>query len=224
MKSIKLLIILISILFLNNCAHEVNIQPVVAMDQVIDYDGVVTSQMKHAVSLSHYDTLDMTRGKTLFMMIIENCGEKPLYIDNDNISIIFEGGTGEWASKKINLQLSSDFARFIQEQINRKDIMFFETIEPLGESDFSENQLALYGSQLKMAIMKSELLQEQERQFRYAQPRFIMKPFIIMPDNSITTVLVSDTEEIKKDVEGNFIITVSIDGEDHNFTFARILL
>ena len=51
----------------------------------------------------------------------------------------------------------------------------------------------------------------------------VLKEQIINPGKNIDTLVACDTHDMENFMEGSFKITVTIDGEKHNFTFARKL-
>ena len=232
MKSAKLFLLFLSILILNSCAHKVKIDAVVAPDQMIDDQGVVTSEMKHVVSLSYYDKFGMFDGKTMFMIIVENYGTKPIDISNDNISVMFEGNSKDWASKEVNLETPFEVMRDVQkEMMNRARRMSsrrnsdFSDITSGSSGGGSGGGGGSTGISQSLQMESMQIRQDRMRQMRtqsfYSLPRIIIKPQIIMPNDSISGIFVCDTSEMKKKLQGNFKITVTIDGEEHRFTFTR---
>jgi hypothetical protein len=66
-----------------------------------------------------------------------------------------------------------------------------------------------------------ESMRRQNEIFQEMLPRFILKKQVIMPGNSYTGIVICDTHDINTATEGNFHVSVSIDGEEHKFAFYR---
>ena len=206
------------LLILNGCAYKTEITAVPSRDQVTDHKGFVTSELKHAVSISRYYNFEMLkvvgRYKPMFMIIIENCGGKPIHISRNNISVLFEGNSKEWASKKMDLLSASDIlhiqmAGFFGEQVKAAHKNSATRAESLDTT---------------MKKLESEVSASRQAQRQYSIPKIILEHEKIMPGKSITAIFLFDIEKMGDRLEGNFTITVSIDGEDHVFTFRRRLI
>ena len=237
MKSAKLFLLFLSVIILNNCSHhKVKIDAVAAPDQMTDYEGVVTSEKKHAVSLAYYD-LGMLNDKTKFMIIVENYGDKPIDFSTDNISVMFEGNSIDWSSKKIEIQSPSDVMKEIQRGIRmltnmnkRYDRHAQDNFKILEFRQEQEQDI----ERVNRAIIKwkREVHEEmntvvlgdiatKKAQSYYAIPRVIIQPQIIMPNESMSGFFVCDTGKMKNRVKGNFIISVRVGDEEHKFIFSR---
>ena len=57
-----------------------------------------------------------------------------------------------------------------------------------------------------------------------AMRELILKPQLIAPHKSIMGIVACDTREIPEDMEGNFLVVLSIDGEEYEFTFSRSVI
>lgn len=267
MKSAKLFLIFLSIIILNNCSHhEVKIDAVAAPDQMTDYEGVVTSEKKHSVSLAYTDNFKkMLNNKTMFMIIVENYGDKPIAVSKNNISVMFEGDSVDWSSKKIELETIPDVMKNVQRQIRARNTQIQRGRGSQGFGDVltgnpgssvnrvtRENNIdianavakesraagvpmndirssfrdTLRGNQelaREIKKMRQDRMDIMKAQSFYAIPRIMLRPQVIMPNQSVSGIFVCDTSEMKNDVEGDFKITVTIDDEEHKFTFTRRL-
>ncbi len=217
MKQIKTIIISLSILCLYNCTR-IEIVPVASSDQVIDHNGVITSQYKNSVSVSYYKNIHKLGHLTLFLIIVENYGDKPLNFSNDNITVIFNGNNKEWASKKINLLGVSEvlFERVWEEskthqQYWDEDSIIITGRHPSGDVKAPYSERTEYVTNERIEHMKNSI------------PRIMPINQNIMPYHSASGVIVCETTDMKDNLEGNFLITVLIDDEKHNFTFTRKL-
>jgi hypothetical protein len=56
----------------------------------------------------------MAKDQTIFMVTIQNGGEAPINVSNNNISVIFEGESKDWASKRIKIQSIDDFIKDLE--------------------------------------------------------------------------------------------------------------
>lgn len=57
--------------------------------------------------------------------------------------------------------------------------------------------------------------------FKSLGPEIILKPQRIMPGSSFSSIVVCDTGAMTSRIKGIFKIVVSIDNEEHQFTFTR---
>ena len=115
MKANIIYMLIATILFLHGCAQtQVTKMKAVTRtsDQKTAYDGTVTSQKKHFVSISPYKSLDgaivnfdLSRFKTIFMLAIENGGNAPIHIGYDNISVAFQDNSEDSMEHKVDIQL-----------------------------------------------------------------------------------------------------------------------
>ncbi|MFC1840937.1 hypothetical protein ACFL1N_15275 [Thermodesulfobacteriota bacterium] len=48
------------------------------------------------------------------MIIVENYGDKPVSVNNENISVMFEGNSIDWSSKNINLETVFDVMKDVR--------------------------------------------------------------------------------------------------------------
>ena len=230
MKSVKMFLLLLSVIILNNCAHEVKIEAVASPDQMVDYKGIVTSEMKHAVSLAYYD-LGILNDKAKFMIIVENYGDKPIDFSNDNIQVMFEGNTVDWSSKKIEIETPFDVMKDIQKGfMNRRRMIqrgstasdFTGVLSRGGEDRTGVWALqSMKQAQKIMMGMNINDIKTLRAQGYYALPRVVIRPQIIMPNESISGIFVCDTSKMKNKLKGNFIISVRVDDENHKFIFSR---
>ena len=230
MKVKILLILMGSFLFLQNCATSPTIKmaAVATPDQKTGYDGTITSQKKHFVALSPYTKLnsaipnfDLSKYKTLFMMSFQNCGKEPFNITFDNITVIFESNDKELALKRINIQALDDFMNDLEEEYNdnEKEYIYSTLYEIYLQS------LSGFLNMGKIEDLKNDIkaMRWQNEMLRDMLPGVVMKPQITMPGGSYSGIVVCDTRAIDSKIEGNFKVVVSVDGEEHKFTFKRVL-
>lgn len=231
-----ILLFFLFILLCQSCAHKIKINAIPASDQVVDNKGFVTSELTQVVSLSYYDSTRIPDDKIMFTIILENCGEKPVQISNDNISVFFKGNKSGWTPKKITLLSPSEFTNEIVSRYTKKPKFINYTTTPHPDSPKITGggfdgfpELTKFSEELKkghdssvdsISNIKNDKLKSDREQLKYSLQRIILKPQIIMPDDSITSVFAFGTNEIGKSA-GKFIITVLIDGEEHKFTFSR---
>lgn len=234
MKIKILFVLMMSILFLQNCAPTVKIASVVSSGQKRGHDDSITSEKKHVVSLYHYTKIRMAEDQTIFMVTIQNGGEAPINVSNDNITVIFEGESKDWASKRIKIQSIHDFIKdlernYMDDELRRIDKIIrktYDTLEQMAEWEgWSEDEavakgivkkyeLEFYRSLDKIQRMRKEIAQVKDSVYE-----IMMKPQVIMPDGSYSGILVCDTQDMDSKITGTFRIVVSIDGENHIFNF-----
>jgi len=232
---IKFYLILIgSVLFLQSCATSTTtkMEAVASLDQKTAYDGTIISRKKHFVSLSPYPELDnaiteigLAKDKIKFILTVENCGEEPIDIGYDNISMIFEGTGADQASSIINIQSADDFMRdFEKEYYDGEKEFIYSTlyeVSSLCKYGGMDSETATY----KMLDFKYDI-EDMRRQYevlREILPGVILRQKSIIPGDSYTGIVICDTRDLDYETEGRFRVTVSVDSEEHRFTFNRLL-
>lgn len=221
-----------SILLLQSCATQTTTKmtAVASMDQKTGYDGTVISQKKHFVSLSPYPELDnaiteigLAKGKIKFILTVQNCGEEPIDIGHENISMFFEDAVTDRASSIINIQSADDFmSDFEKEYYDGEKKFIYSTLYELWT-------LCKYGgmdsetSTYEMQDFKYDIedMRRQYEIFRETLPGVILRQQTIAPGNSYTGIMICDTRDLEPETGGKFRVTVSVDGEEHRFTFNR---
>jgi hypothetical protein len=216
---------MVAILSIQGCATSptTKMTSVASSDQKTGYDGTITSQKKHFVSLSPYSVLDFAKDEAMFILVVENDGEGPISISNEDISMIFEGDSGDLTSKRFNVQSLDDFIVDLEKEYNDNEKKFIYStlydIWYLSTNGIIDNETATDRLQdLKYDI---EAMRRQNEVFREMLPGVFMKPQTIMPDSSYTGMVAFDAGDMNKDAEGKFQIIVSVDSEKHSFTFNR---
>lgn len=109
MKMKIVLLMIGALLLCQGCAQTVKMAAVASSGQKMGYDGTITSQKKHFVSLSPYTQLAVAKDKTMFMLVVQNCGTAPINISYDNVAILFEDAVQKEVAKKIQVQSFDDF-------------------------------------------------------------------------------------------------------------------
>ena len=233
MKANILLILMGTIIFLQGCATTptTKMEAVASLDQKTAYDGTIASQKRHFVSLAPYTKLNdaitkikIAEDKMLFMMTVQNGGEDPINIGHDNLSVVFEDVSKDQAS---NMDIQS-FGNFIEDfnkeyNDNEKEYIYYELYEVWWLTDIGgmDEETALdHMMDLKYNI---ESMRRQYEVFQEMLPRFILKEQSIEPGDSYTGNVICSTQEPVTEIEGKIRVIVSIDGEEHRFTFNRIL-
>lgn len=233
MKFIKPLILILFISFLHSCAPPVvKVTGVTDSGQKIFYDGSVTSEKKHAVTMSHYRGIEIVKDKTIFMMVLQNGGDDTISVSPDNISVMFEENGRKWAPKKINIQSLDDFMKDLEEayyneegriikDIFRKVSKTADDIDRAREDREKEMAAAIFESKFFNDMYMLENSRKYFEQLEYLVPEIFIKKRSIMPGYSINVIVACDTRDMDPKTEGDFEIVVSIDGEEHKFTFTR---
>jgi hypothetical protein len=230
MKIILLLIGLI--LFLHGCAtstsQKVNLAAVASRDQKIGDQQTVTSQKKHFVSLGPYSELKLAKDKTIFMLIVQNCGKEPINTGNDNISVVFQENAKKGAFKKINIQPFDDFMNDLKEEYGDNEKKYIKSALENIKLDSESSSSAVsdsdsLGDKVKDLKTRIETMRAQNQIIREMLPEFSIKSQVIMPGKSLNEIVVCDPRDLNKDAGGNFQVAVLVDGEVHKFVFKRSL-
>jgi hypothetical protein len=236
MKIKTLLILMGAILFFQSCTTSkiMKMAPVSTPGQKTGYDGTITSNKKHFVSLSPYNRItkiysktDFLKDKTMFILSVKNGGEKPIQIGYDNISVILEGNNKEGALKKIVVQNSDDILNSWANEYNDSEKKYVYSIiyntylcakacDPdAGMKSCNPMELL---EELKYDL---EAMRNSNQALRETLPGILIKPQTLMNGTIYNGIIVCDTRGMDADMEDKFKVTVSIDGEEHKFTFKR---
>ena len=68
-----------------------------------------------------------------------------------------------------------------------------------------------------------EIMRANNQLLREAMPEIILQPQTIAPGGNYSGIVVCDTRELDAKLEGRFQVAVMVDGEEHRFTFNRLL-
>lgn len=223
MKAKILILLMSSILSLQGCAafQSMKMTAVAYPEQQVGYQETITSQKKHFVSLAPYQEQNVAKGKTSFVLFVKNCGEDPINISSDNVSVIFEGNTKKWASRKIKVVSFDDLmnevrsnriaaisARYSLQRPRYRDVVV----------DVEDGQAVYYSTTERVPMYDTHAYGPPSKA---AVEKLVLKPQAIMPGQSCSGLVVCDTRDMNYKVEGDFQVVVSVNGEDHKFTFNR---
>jgi len=229
------------ILILQSCATQkiMKITIVPNRDQKVGFEETITSKKKHFVSMAPYSKI-FIGDRTMFMVSIQNHGELPVDVSNNDISVTFEYNTKNGDVNPVKVQILNDVANAfkMESRLNELSLInpvlinadknlksIIENLRRSGNGNIDANEINLEIDKIAVSIeekrMELETMHEQDQQILEAMPDFIISQQIIMPNDSYTGVMVCDTGNLDARVEGKFKILVSIDGEEHGFTFKR---
>jgi formylglycine-generating enzyme required for sulfatase activity len=230
----KILLLILVAFTLHGCAtadHSIRIIAVPSPEQkIFSISGkeFIASQKKDLVLLSPY--LDIQKfklkiDKTIFQVFVQNCGDKPVKISYDNILVTFKKNNNG-APDKINFQSFDDFMEYIRKEISENDKRWIESVREHIHQSQGMTNMNLIVSELDDLKYNSEKRHIQWKAILEKLDEFVMRPQTIMPGKSNWFLVVCDTSYMKnnEDEEGNFQVTVSVDGEEHRFTFNRSML
>jgi hypothetical protein len=226
------LMFLLSIVLFQSCAGSIKTAAVASSDQKVDYNGSVISEKKHVVTLTHYTEIEHVKNKIIFNLLVQNRGQAPLSIGNENISIIFREKGKDTVPEEMVIQPFDDFMKDLEKDYFDEEIRLItdqlrripKTADDIDakEEDRDKKMIAdMFASRFIMAAYRLEEAIEDYDQLEDILPHLVFKPQIIMPNKSINGLIVCDIADIDKKAEGDFNIVVLIEGEKHNFTFSR---
>ena len=233
MKVRNLIMLLIMILFLHGCAStEVKVTGMADSDQKVFYDGTITSEKKHAVTLSLYEEIELAKDKTIFMVVVENSEDYPISISSESVSVMFEAGSRRGAPRKINIQSLDDFMKDLEEEyyveegriikdIFRRASKTSDDIDRAHEDYQKEFAASRFETKFFNDMYKLVEMRKHYDQLEFLIPEIIIKKRTIPPGDSINAIVVCDTRDMDAGTNGDFKIKVTIDGEEHRFTFRR---
>jgi formylglycine-generating enzyme required for sulfatase activity len=225
---LKMLLILMA-MTLQGCTaadHAVRIFAAPSPEQnIIEVSGkeFVSSRKKDLVLLSPYSDLEKFKlkiDKTIFQVFVRNCGDKPVKISYDNISVKFKKNNNG-APDKINFQSFDDFMEYIGKEISESDRRWKESVREHIRQSQDMADMNLIMSELDDLKYNSEKRHIQWKAILEKLDEFVMRPQTIMPGKGNWFLVVCDTSYMNNKEEGNFQVTVSVDGEEHRFTFNR---
>lgn len=226
MKVKLLLILIVSILFLQGCAHTMKISAVATPEQEVGYQETITSQKNHFVSLAPFREQNAADGNTSFVLFVKNCGEEPINISNNNVSVIFKGKTKEWTSRKISVLSYDDLMNRLGGKMLKEESIARSAVKTYYYDVYDSNGnyvRTVMGQKMSPAHgIAIAVLRQLNRQMVLLE-ELVMKPQTLHYGESSGGLVVCDTRDINDKVEGNFQIAVTIDGEEHEFTFNRSL-
>ena len=235
MKAKILLALMISMLIIQGCTtlKVMKMTAVASRDQKVGFQETITSKKKHFVSLAPYSDLKLIQNKIMFMMVVQNCGNEPINIDYNNISVTFEEKSRKGTSNRINLQSLDEFMNgFEEEYRNNVNASIYNSLDGLiwMLRDIISKRILVFvegAYQMQYSVKKAkEGIVRMHREYQLllgTLPDFAMQPQTIIPGYSYAGVVLCDTRQMNPTIKGNFKITVSVDSEEHQFTFRRAI-
>ncbi len=230
---IYLMLVLSTILF-HSCTGSIKTTAVATSTQKMDYNGSVISEKKNVVTLTHYKEIEHVKHKIIFNLLVQNRGEAPLSIGNENISVLFkENGMNE-AAVKLEIQPLDDFLRDLEKDYFNEEIrLITDAFRKIPKTaDDIENAEEDYEKKMKADMFAAQFISNTDRlddalkdydRYEDIIPYSVFKPQIITPGSSITGLIVCDTGEIDEKAVGEYNVVISIGGEEHKFIFSRSL-
>jgi hypothetical protein len=220
-----------SVVFFQSCttSKTMKMAPVSTPDQKTGYDGTITSHKKHFVSLSPYNRFmniysktDFLKDKTMFILTVQNGGEKPIQVGYDNITVVFEGNDKEGALNKIAVQKSDDFLNHWENEYNDSEKKFVYSV--IHYTYVCAEMAACDPMELLENLKYNlEAMRRQNQALRETLPEILVVPQRLMPGDNLNGIFICDTTGMDANMEGKFRIIVSVDGEEHKFNFKRSL-
>ncbi len=228
MKINFLILLMLSILFFNNCAttHMKELTAVASPGQNTDPDGAVVSEKMHMVSMSEYKEIPYMGDNAIFNINIENGGEEPITIGNENILIIFEGHDKKRTVKTLDVLSATEFMNDVEYKYRegiRNDMSQMVNAGPLGPKGSVAAEYALSARVEKFRAESEKAMEKNKRmkKLREISPDLFLNQRTIMPRESIGALISYRTNKIPRRIAGDIKIKVSIDGEEHGFVFAQ---
>lgn len=211
-------------------------------DQKVGFGDTIISRKKHSVSLSPYEELDVAKDKTLFMLGVQNNGDASFDIGYDDITVDFQNSGGmTLPASGMRIQTYEDFMDdLIEEQSTKERELIKDGLEDI-DIEF-ENQTvkmgALSGESLELFLLfvsdyfedmieslvsNAKIMRDNDRLLREAMTEIVMSPQTVMPGGAYSGIVVCDTRSLDEIIEGRFQVAVLVGGEEHVFTFDRVL-
>ena len=218
------LLLIGSVILLQCCAgyQAMKLSAVPSTEQQVGYRETITSQKKHFVSLAPYGKRNLPYSKTSFVLFVKNCGEDPINISTDNVSVIFKGSTNKWASQRIAVLSLDDLLNEAIRERNQREMR----LRLSSAQTYYYNVYDNYGNIVRTVMRRGELppavyiLGKPHKQMALIE-ELVIKTQTLLPGESDGGLVVFDTESMNSNVKGDFQVSVLIDGEEHKFTFDR---
>jgi hypothetical protein len=220
--------LLISSLLLQGCGafKTMEMAAVTAPEQQEGYRGTITSQKKHFVSMAPYREHVPPDGNTSFILFVKNCGEAPIDISNQNISAEFIGNDPEWSLRDIAVLSPDDLLRTLELQQWRNTVAAKSAIrtQTYYTYDTDGNITGSYTQSIvepgyQYAAESANRASDQIRMVK----ELVLQRQSLQPGAGASGLIICDTSDMNARVEGDFHMVVSVDGEQHDFTFTRRL-
>lgn len=172
---------------------------------------------------------------TSFILFVKNCGEDPINISSHNISVIFEGKTEKQTPMEIKVLSYQDLIREMSliewstEHETAEDIRSYWEERKYRENYDMQSRM-LNGYYVNYDSRMSDDLNNLDNRLALMESKrqlietLVLKPQTLMPGESSGGLVVCGTHNMNDKVEGNFKVAVSVNGEDHEFTFNRSLI
>lgn len=194
-------------------------------DQKTDPYGAVVSDKKNMISISCYSDLDFMKDCIIFKSIIKNGGEMPIKISSNNISVSFKENSKNWEPKKVHVLTLDEFIRisednFQDDEVERINKILQEMEKTAREMDGAYDRKAIAEMFAFRFIKIVDRIHLKHDQFN-GRDVIYLKEQNIIPGESISAIFACDTGKILPGIKGEFIITILMDSEEHNFTFLR---
>lgn len=220
--------LILFVFILQGCAlyKTMEMSAVLSPEQQEGYQETITSQKKHFVSLAPYREYNPASSNTAFILFVKNCGDDPIDISTQNVSAEFFGNDPKWASRNIavfspdDLMNVLEFKQYSNKVAARSFVSTYDyyTYDAYGNvTGFRTATILEPGYHSAVDILhavNSEMQMVEE---------LVLHPQILQPGEDAGGLVVCDTRAMNSKVEGNFHLTVCVNGEQHEFTFSRKL-
>jgi len=219
----------------------VEMSAVISQEQQQGYMETITSQKKHFVSLAPYGENIPASSDTAFILFIKNCGESPIDISTQNISAEFFGNTSKWASRSITVLSYDELMNRLRSRQLRAESAAnatyknytFHHIDALGNDtgfwaapgepfsgSYSDAYLSNPNDEFTSYSAATNHYRAAGQKMQVVEEK-VLQPQTLQPGEGGGGLVVCDTDAMNSKVEGKFHIAVSVNGEQHEFTFNR---
>lgn len=190
----------------------VEMSAVLSQDQQKGYMETITSQKKHFVSLAPSAENFPASSDTAFILFIKNCGEDPIDISTQNISAEFFGNTNKGASRSIAVLSYDELMNRLRRKQSRIRNLVIST-EWATAPMTPYHTITTYRTEARSYTTTARQMQLVEE--------LVLQSKTLFPGEGGGGLVVCDTNAMNSEVEGKFHVLVSVNGEQHEFTFSR---
>ena len=199
---------------------------VLSPEQHEGYKETITSQKKHFVSLAPYRENNPASSNTAFILFVKNCGDHPIDICTQNVSAEFFGNDPKWISRGITVFSPDDLMRVLEIEQHSNEVAARSSVKTYNYYTYDAYG-NITGSRTATRLEPRYhsavgILHEVKLGMQMVE-ELVLQPQTLPPGEGGGGLVVCDTRAMNSKIEGNFHLIVSVNGEQHEFTFSRRL-
>jgi len=160
-------------------------------------------------------------------LFVKNCGNDPITISSDDVSVILESKSKEQPSAKI--AVVSYQALINEMELTKMGILKSEIDTESSYSEIQSRRQSSASSSVDWTLINARNnevnrlrnMGAEMQSIQQLMEKLVLKPQTLLPGESNSGLVVCDIGNININIEGDFQIVTFIGGEEHEFTFKR---